>query len=183
MTEQNTVAVVSSRQSTAAPILRKLLACQVDELNVDELLRERRSRRNYQAVVLENPEFSPQEEGLTELEETLRDTSEGFPLTVVSLDEPAGRLLASRLGDRAFRYSDGKNWADLTAKNVNLRWGKLEFEALTDDDIVRIRLECGENPDLYGALAALACVLGLGMSLLEAAERLNEPGEAFRGYP
>jgi hypothetical protein len=55
---------------------------------------------------------------------------------------------------------------------VNLRWGRLEFEALTDGGIARVRLRPGSD-SLYGPLAALACALGLGMSLTEAVARLG----------
>ena len=43
----------------------------------------------------------------------------GRPLTVVSLDDPAGRRLARRLGARAFAYSDGRAQADLTVNVVS----------------------------------------------------------------
>ena len=91
----------------------------------------------------------------------------------VSLDDPAGRRLARALGDRVFAYSDGRCEAGLTAKNVNLRWGRLEFEALTRRDIARVRLPMTEDAGLYGPLAALACAVGLGMPLAEAIERLT----------
>ena len=73
-------------------------------------------------------------------------------------------------------YSDGDCRADLTAKNVNLRWGRLEFEALTERKLERVRLTPEAGADLYGALAALACALGLGMPLNEAAARLSACG-------
>lgn len=57
---------------------------------------------------------------------------------------------------------------------MNLRWGRLEFEALTDRDIARVRLPAEGSVELYGPLAALACAVGLGMPLWEAVSRLGQ---------
>lgn len=168
------VAVVGFGPSAAAPVLRRLLGGPVDELDPYDLAMGRAGERPYQAVVVENFRPPQQEGGLTECGAARWALPELPPLTVVSLDDPAGRRLAGQLGKRAFAYSDGRTQADLTAKNVNLRWGRLEFEALTDRDIARVRLPGGENPDLYGPLAALACALGLGMPLSEAVRRLDK---------
>ena len=160
------VAVVGYGPSAAAPALRVLLGVAIEELNPYDLAMGR-------AVVVEN--FRPRrcDRGLSECA-AARWAVPGRPLTVVSLDDPAGRRLARRLGDRAFAYSDGRTQADLTAKNVNLRWGRLEFEALTDRDIARVRLPAEGSVELYGPLAALACAVGLGMPLWEAVSRLGQ---------
>ncbi len=167
------VAVVGFGASAAAPALRRMLNGPVEELDPYDLAMGRAGARDYQAVVGEN--FRPRRDilGLSECA-AVRWALPDRPLTVVSLDDPAGRRLARQLGGRAFAYSDGRTQADLTAKNVNLRWGRLEFEALTDGDIARVRLPEGEKTGLYGPLAALACVLGLGMPLPEAVKRLSE---------
>ena len=125
------VAVVGYGPSAAAPALRVLLGVAIEELNPYDLAMGRAGEGSYRAVVVEN--FRPRrcDRGLSECA-AARWAVPGRPLTVVSLDDPAGRRLARRLGDRAFAYSDGRTQADLTAKNVNLRWGRLEFEALTD---------------------------------------------------
>lgn len=167
------VAVVGFGASAAAPVLRQMLDSPVEVLDPYDLAMGRTEAKPYQAVVVEN--FHPRlgKLGLSECA-AARWAMPDRPLTVVSLDDPAGRRLARQLGDRAFAYSDGRTQADLTAKNVNLRWGRLEFEALTDGDIARVRLPEGEGADLYGPLAALACVLGLGVPLPEAVKRLSE---------
>jgi hypothetical protein len=163
------VAVVGFAPSAAAPVLRSLLAGPVEELDPYDLAMGRAPERAYQAVVVEN--FRPRTGGLSPCA-AARWAMPAAPLTVVSLDEPEGRRLAQCRAGRAFAYSDGRPQADLTAKNVNLRWGRLEFEVLTDDGLARVRLTPGTQ-DLYGPLAALACALGLGMSLTEAVARLN----------
>lgn len=166
------VAVVSREKSAAAPALRQMLGVPVDVWDPYDLAMGRGGEKAYQAVVVEN--FQPRRQSGT-LEEctAVRWSMARAPLTVVSLDDPSGRRLAEGLGRTAFAYSDGRDRADLTARNVNLRWGRLEFEALTCRDIVRVRLPMGETPDLYGPLAALACAVGLGLPLEEAAARLR----------
>jgi hypothetical protein len=163
------VAVVGFAPSAAAPVLRSLLAGPVEELDPYDVAMGRTPPQTYRAVVVEN--YRPGTGGLSPCA-AARWAMPAAPLTVVSLDEPEGRRLARQLTGRTFAYSDGRPQADLTAKNVNLRWGKLEFEALTDGGIARVCLDPGED-GLYGPLAALACALGLGMSLTEAVARLN----------
>lgn len=167
------VAVVGFGPSAAAPALRRLLGGSVVELSPYDLAMGR-GRQDYRAVVVEN--FRPKSAGGLEECAAVRWALPGRPLTVVSLDDPAGRRLAGELGSRGFAYSDGRNEADLTAKNVNLRWGRLEFEALTQRNIARVRLPPEGEADLYGPLAALACAVGLGMPLEEAVKRLSAAG-------
>lgn len=169
--DRRPVAVVGVGGSAAAPALRRVLGCPVAELDPYDLAMGRAKAQQYRAVVVEN--FRPRRaSGLSECA-AARWAMPEQPLTVVSLDDPAGRRLARALGDRAFAYSDGRCEAGLTAKSVNLRWGRLEFEALTRRDIARVRLPMTEDAGLYGPLAALACAVGLGMPLAEAIERLT----------
>lgn len=157
--------------STAAPVLRRMLGVPVEELDPYDLAMGRAGNCGYQAVLVEN--FRPRAaQGLSECA-AARWMLTDAPLTVVSLDDPAGRRLARALGRRAFAYSDGRSEAGLTAKNVNLRWERLEFEALAGREIARVRLPLTEENDLYGPLAALACAVGLGMPLTEAIRRLT----------
>ena len=90
---------------------------------------------------------------------------------MVGLDDPEGRRLADRLP--VFAYSDGRPQADLTAKNVRLKGRRLEFEALTDGELLRVGVPLLHGPRLYDYLAALAGALALGVPLREAAERLG----------
>ena len=165
------VAVVGFGSGGTAEVLRRLVDGPVESWDPYDLAMGRVQQTEYRAVVVEN--FHPVRHRLGLHECTARWAVPGDPLTVVSLDDPAGQRLARRLGARAFAYSDGKDCADLTARNVNLRWGRLEFDALTDRDLARVRLELTGEPNLYGPLAALACALGLGMPLAEAVRRLS----------
>ena len=72
-----------------------------------------------------------------------------------------------------FAYSDGRPQADLTAKNVCLRHARVEFEALTHNDLLRVRAPQGQV-GLYESLAALATAVALGMPLSQAAQRLSQ---------
>ena len=94
-------------------------------------------------------------------------------VTVVGLDDPEGRRLAEAMRGRVYAYSDGRPQADLTAKNVRIREGRLEFVALAGEELSRVRVRLGEGPRLYDHLAALAGALALGVPLADAAERLS----------
>lgn len=165
------MAVVSAAPSGAAPLLRRLLDRPVEVLSPYDLAMGRSRPRSYGAVVVENVRPTRVGGPLSECA-AARWLLPPSALTVVSLDDPAGRRLV-REGRGVLAYSDGDSRADVAAKNVNLRWGRLEFEALTATELRRIRLAPEGGADLYGALAALTCALGLGMPLEEAAARLR----------
>ena len=171
ITHNEPVAVVSAGIGGAAPLLRRLVDGPVEELNPYDLAMGRAVPGHYRAVVVEN--VRPERRGGPLSECTAaRWLLPPSPLTVVSLDDPAGCRLA-REGRPVLAYSDGNCRADVTAKNANLRWGRLEFDVLTAGDLGRVRLAPENGYDLYGALAALTCALGLGMPLDEAARRLG----------
>ena len=94
-------------------------------------------------------------------------------VTVVGLDDPEGRRLAGAMPGAVYAYSDGRPQADLTAKNVRLRGGRLEFVALAGGELARVRVDAGQSPRLYDHLAALAGALALGVPLPEAAAHLG----------
>lgn len=172
--DRSPVAVIAAGESGAAPLLRLLLDRPVEELDPYALAMGRQHPKAYGAVVVEN--FTPERipgplSGCTAARFLLPPS----PLTVVCGDDPAGRRLKSRASGRVLAYSDGDARADVAAKCVELRRGGLEFVALGGDGLTRVRLE-GENSDLYGALAAISCALGLGMPLCETARRLRPAG-------
>ena len=86
---------------------------------------------------------------------------------VFNLDDEAGRWYAARRTGEMLTYSEGKNEADLTAKNVRLLPGRVEFEALTDSGISRVKLPIPGGFTIYNAMAALTCGLALGLKLEE----------------
>ena len=163
------VAVVGRGGTLTAGLLRKLLPGPVVELTpcqaaMDEGL--------YRAVVVEN--FNPAAgRTLSGCAAARWALSRRAGVTVVGLDDPEGRRFAGAMPGAVYAYSDGRPQADLTAKNVRLHGERLEFEALTGGELMRVRVPVGAEPRLYDYLAALAGALALGMRLTDAVARLN----------
>lgn len=163
------VAVVGRGGTLTAGLLRGLLPLPVVELTPCQAALD---KGRYRAVVVEN--FEPTPPGtLTGCAAARWELSRRAGVTVVALDDPEGRRLAGTLPGAVYAYSDGRPQADLMAKNVHLRGDKLEFEALTDGELLRVRVPAGKEPRLYDHLAALAGALALGVPLREAAARLG----------
>lgn len=93
-------------------------------------------------------------------------------LAVLNLDDEAGRYFARTVSCPRLTYSENKNEADLTAKNIRLFPERVEFEAVTLGDIRRVRLPIPGGFSIYNALGVLACTQGLGLPLSAAAEAL-----------
>ena len=86
-------------------------------------------------------------------------------LAVLNLDDAAGRWFANNVNCPVITYSENKDQADLTAKNIRLFPERVEFEAVTLEDIRRVRLPIPGGFSIYNALGVLACAVGLGMTL------------------
>lgn len=168
--EGNPVAVVGRGGTMTAQLLRALVPHPVMELTpCQAALYEGRCR----AVVVENFDL-PARGTLSGCAAARWALSRRADVTVVGLDDPEGRRLARAMPGAVYAYSDGRPQADLTAKNVRLRGERLEFEALTArGELTRVRVSAGREPRLYDHLAALAGALALGVSLPDAAARLN----------
>lgn len=168
--ERNPVAVVGRGGTMTAQLLRALVPHPVMELTpCQAALYEGRCR----AVVVENFDL-PAQGTLSGCAAARWALSRRADVTVVGLDDPEGRRLARAMPELVYAYSDGQPQADLTAKNVRLRGERLEFEALTArGELTRVRVRAGREPRLYDHLAALAGALALGVSLPDAAARLN----------
>ena len=163
------VAVVGRGGTLTARLLRRLVSHPVVELTPCQAAL---AGGRYRAVVVEN--FEPPVPGALSSCAAVRwELSRRTGVTVVGLDDPEGRRLAGTMPGAVYAYSDGRPQADLTAKNVRLRGERLEFEALTDKELLRVRVRAGQEPRLYDHLAALAGALALGVPLSEAAERLG----------
>lgn len=94
-------------------------------------------------------------------------------LAVLNLDDEAGRFFDRTVTCPRFTYSENKDAADLTAKNIRLFPDRVEFEAVTLGEIHRVRLPIPGGFSIYNALGVLACTLGLGLPLTETARALT----------
>ena len=92
---------------------------------------------------------------------------------VLNLDDEAGRWYRERVPCPVFTYSENKDAADLTAKNIRLFPGHVEFEAVSRQDIQRIHLPIPGGFTIYNALAAASCGVCLGLELGEIAAALR----------
>jgi len=84
---------------------------------------------------------------------------------VLNLDDETGRWYKSRISNPVFTYSENNACADLTARNIRLFPGAVEFEAVQVDAIARIHLPIPGGFSIYNALAALAAGRCLGLEL------------------
>lgn len=100
---------------------------------------------------------------------------------VFNLDEPAWKDYRSIIPARTFTYSENKPQADLTAENLRLFPGHVEFEAVTAGQIQRIHLPVPGGYTHYHGLCVLACGLCLGLRLDRMARTLRcAPGPGGR---
>ncbi len=88
---------------------------------------------------------------------------------VLNLDDRAGRWYRERVDCPVFTYSENNTGADLSAKNIRLFPGHVEFEALILGDLAHIHLPIPGGFSIYNALAALSAGLCLGLGLEEMA--------------
>ena len=163
------MAVVGRGGTLTAGLLRRLLPGPVVELTPCQAALYEGGCR---AVVVENFDH-PAGRTLSGCAAARWALSKRSGVTVVGLDDPEGRRFAGAMPGTVYAYSDGRPQADLTAKNVRLRGERLEFEALTHRELVRVRVPAAGQPRLYDHLAALAGALALGVPLADAVGRLN----------
>ena len=71
---------------------------------------------------------------------------------VLNLDDEAGRWYLDRVGCPVFTYSENRSQAGLTARNIRLFPGHVEFEALVQGDISRVHLPIPGGFSIYNAL-------------------------------
>ncbi len=96
---------------------------------------------------------------------------------VINLDDEAGRYYARTAPCPVFTYSERKDEADMTAKNLRLFPARVEFEAVTREEIARVRLGIPGGFSVYNALCALACAYVLKIPLDRTAQALaHAPG-------
>ena len=91
---------------------------------------------------------------------------------VLNLDDEAGRYYASNVEGEKITYSECRDEADLTAKNLRLFPDRVEFEAVSVGEIARVRLPIPGGFTIYNALGVIACGLALGLHLADIARAL-----------
>jgi len=165
------VAVIGTGETITANVLRRLIDYPVVELTPCRAAMGWDGGQRYRAVVVEN--FDRTERGsLSPCAAARWELFRRADVTVIGLDDAEGQRMAANMP--VYAYSDGRPQADLTAKNVQIRSEGLEFEALTDDELLRVRVPLVHGPRLYDYLAALAGALAIGVPLDCAAGRLRE---------
>ena len=92
---------------------------------------------------------------------------------VLNLDDETGRYYAQHVSCTVVTYSENKDCADLTAKNIRLFSTHVEFEAVAHSQIARAHLPIPGGFTIYNALAALACGLCLDIPLKDGVEPLR----------
>jgi UDP-N-acetylmuramoyl-L-alanyl-D-glutamate--2,6-diaminopimelate ligase len=90
----------------------------------------------------------------------------------VNLDDPAAPRVLERAGERALTFGLGEK-AQLRGEEVRLLPDRVEFTAVYGDQRAPALLHIPGRFSVYNALAALACCLGLGLELEEAAAALK----------
>ena len=169
------LAVVGRGGTMTAGLLRRLTGCPVEELTPCQAALAAPAGNRYRAVIVEN--FEPRDHRTLSCCAAARwALAPRADVTVVALDDAEGRRLATALPGQVYAYSDGRPQANLTAKNVRLWDDRLEFDALTDGELLRVRLPLEDRPRLYDCLAALAGALALGVPLERAARLLAHRG-------
>lgn len=147
----------------AGPLhVQRLLRCMADEhcthvvLQLDEAGLERREfvGLRMSAVALTGP---------VKCAQALCDLLGQSDTTVLNLDEKAWEDYGSIIPKHTFTYSENKARADLTARNLRLHPGHMEFEAVSIGHIQRIHLPVPGGFTLYHGLCALSCGVCLGL--------------------
>ncbi len=92
---------------------------------------------------------------------------------VVNIDDSFGEFFAGKAACPVLTYSDSRNEAGLVAKNIRLRSNKVEFSALTMDELHRVELHIPGEFSVYNALATIGVGLGMGLKLSDLAEVLS----------
>jgi len=96
---------------------------------------------------------------------------------VLNLDDEAGRYYAGRISCPAVTYSERWDEATLTARDLRLYPGRVEFQAVGWGEIAPVELGIPGAFSVYNALCALACAKALGLPLDRSARALaGAPG-------
>ena len=93
-------------------------------------------------------------------------------LAVINADDGYAPFMAERAKCPVFRFSVEDGSADLRAKHLNLRPDGVEFDAVTAQECVPIRLGIPGRFSVYNALGVLSACMALGVDLTRCAAGL-----------
>lgn len=91
---------------------------------------------------------------------------------VVNLDDPWAQVMLAHAQCPMHTCSAKDNHAELVAKDIRLSASGVQFVAMTDDGLERMKLGIPGMFSVYNALSVIACALALGVSLPECAAAL-----------
>lgn len=91
---------------------------------------------------------------------------------VINLDDDAAQAILNTAKADCITFSCEKDKADLTAKNINLHAGGVDFLVSAMDELARVKLPIPGHFSVENALAALGMVVCAGLSLTDAAASL-----------
>lgn len=155
--------VLAREDSEEDPLhVHRLLQCMAREgcthavLQLDE---EQLRRREFEDLRMSVTALTGPTECRRELAALLAESD----TVVLNLDERAWKDYGNIIPKHTFTYSENKTQADLTAKNLRLFPGHMEFEAVTVGHIQRIHLPVPGGFSLYHSLCVLACGVCLGL--------------------
>ena len=92
-------------------------------------------------------------------------------VAAVNIDDPRGRDVVLRVAGNTITYGV-RGRADVRAEAVEIAPDHLSFTAVTPAGTLPVRLKIGGTFQVYNALAAIACCVGLGVSTDAIAEGL-----------
>ncbi len=92
---------------------------------------------------------------------------------VLNLDDEAGRFYSQQCPCPQLTYSENRDEATLTAKQIRLFHSHVEFQGVTAGEIARIHLPIPGGFTIYNGLATLGGCLALGLTLNQCAPALR----------
>lgn len=96
--------------------------------------------------------------------------------SVINLDDATADYMLSCADAKKYTYSTIRDDADLTAKNIRTYILYSEYEALTNEGIVRARINLPGVFNIYNSLAAIGVCLSLGITLPDCGKYIREAG-------
>lgn len=94
-------------------------------------------------------------------------------IAIINTDDEYAEKLMETIPCKIVTYS-ANNYSDYSAKAINYRPERVDYEFLSDSDICHIRVNTGGKFTVYNSLASLVCAVELGLDLRESAKAIGE---------